>query len=177
MLRVAKKPRFLRIVQQRAARVAITASATRGQGAGVVVCARRFFGRLKLTCFATSDKHVFARQLNATTKRLTACLPRRAASWGLARKLANIFLRDSLYTSYLARAYRLAKAEKFLEIPLDSITAKRIRDEMPQLPRWPGVKHLDRVTSNAYQVAALLIAKQHGIARVHLDAYWWGARD
>jgi hypothetical protein len=174
---MAKMLPFLRIVQRRAARVAITASATRGQGAGIVVCARHFCGRLKLTRFATSDQRAFGRELNAATNQLMACLPKRSASWGLARKLANIFLRDSFYTSYLTRAYKLAKAENFFEIPLDSITAKRIRDEVPHLPPLDSVKHLDRAMSNAYQAAALTIARQHGIARVHLDAYWWGARD
>jgi hypothetical protein len=104
-------------------------------------------------------------------------LPKRSATWGLARKLVNIFLRDSLYTSYLRRAYRLSLAERLLEIPLDSITAKQIRKRMPQLPRWQGVRHLDPHTSAAYQAAALLIAKREGVARVHLDAYWWGVRD
>jgi hypothetical protein len=89
----------------------------------------------------------------------------------------NIFLRDSLYTSYLAKEHGLAAAARFLEIPLDSITAKRIRSAVPELPRWPGVKYLDPHMSAAYQAAALLIARQHGVARVHLDAYWWGARD
>lgn len=172
-----KSLQFLQIVQHRAARVAITASATRGQGAGVVVSAREFFGRLKLERFGIRDERVFARQLNATTRQLLERLPRHARNWGLARKLVNIFLRDCLYTSYLSKAHRLAMAEKLLEIPLDSITAKRIHEAVPLLPRWPGVKHLDRATSDAYQAAALAVARQHGVARAHLDAYWWGARE
>lgn len=174
---VLKDFQLLRIVQHRAARVAITASATRGQGAGVVASARDHFGRLKLANFGISDERVFARQLDAATRQLMDCLPKDAANWGLARKLLNIFLRDCLYTSYLAKAHRLAKAEKLLEIPLDSITAKRIHEAVPQLPRWPGVKYLDRATSDAYQAAALAVAREHGVARAHLDAYWWGARE
>lgn len=165
------------MVQHRAARVAITASATRGQGAGVVACARPFLVGLKLAPFGTADPRAFARQLDAATERLRACLPKPAASWGLARKLLNIFLRDCLYTGYLAKAHGLAAAERLLEIPLDSITAKEIRREAPALPRWLGVRHLDPDRSAVYQEAALLIAKRHGVARVHLDAYWWGARE
>lgn len=173
-----KETRFLKMIQHRTARVAITASATRRQGAdGVVRCARDFVVSLKLAPFGTRDQRAFTRQLDAATRRLRACLPRRVATWGLARKLLNIFLRDSLYTSYLAKEHGLAAAERFLEIPLDSITAKRIRKEVPELPRWPGVKHLDPDRSAAYQAAALFIARQHGVARVHLDAYWWGARN
>ena len=173
-----KKTRFLKMVQHRAARVAITASATRGQGAsGVVECARDFLVVLNLARFGTSDQRAFRRRLDAATSRIRSCLPKGAASWGLARKLLNIFLRDSLYTSYLAKEHGLTAAERLLEIPLDSITAKRIRRDMPEVPRWPGVKHLDPARSAAYQAAARYIAKQHGVARVHLDAYWWGARE
>lgn len=169
---------FLKMVQRRATRVAITASPTRGQGAkGVVACARDFLGGLNLSPFGTGDPRAFARRLESASRRLEASMPRRAASWGLARKLLNIFLRNCLYTTYLARHYRLTAAERLLEIPLDSITAKRIRIEVPDLPRWPGVKHLNPETSTAFQAAALLIARQYGVARVHLDAYWWGARE
>lgn len=99
-----------------------------------------------------------------------------AASWGLARKLLNIFLRDSLYTSYLASAYGLAAAEELFKIPLDSITARRIRAENSELAPWPRVKNLLPPTSAAYQAQALDIARRANLARVHLDAVWWGAR-
>ena len=129
------------MIQHRAARVAITASATRRQGSdGVVECARAFAFRLKLSRFGTSDQRAFRRQLDTATNRLRLLLPK-------------------------------------LEIPLDSITAKQIRRKVPELPRWPGVKYVDPRTSAAYQAAALFIAREHGVARVHLDAYWWGARN
>jgi len=173
-----KEKRFLRMVQQRTARVAVTASATRGQGAkGVVKKARAFLSSINLAQFHTNDQHTFARRLNAVTKRLVARLPKQAASWGLARKLLNIFLRNSLYTTYLAREHGLVASERFLEIPLDSITAKQIRQEVSALPRWLGVKHLDPDRSAAYQEAAQSIAGRKGVARVHLDTYWWGALD
>lgn len=173
-----KDRRFLKMIQQRAARVAVTASPTRGQGAkGVVAAAREFMGSLPLDRFGTADQRAYSRQLDAATRRLMACLPRRATTWGLSRKLLTVFLRDCLYTSYLARAYGLSSAERFMEIPLDSITAKAIRRGAPELPRWPGVKRLDSVTSAAYQSAAKMLARERGLARVHLDAYWWGGRE
>ena len=169
---------FLKMIQQRAARVAVTASPVRGQGAGgVVVAAREFMGHLRLASFGTSDQRLYSRRLDAATRRLMASLPRGASSWGLSRKLLNIFLRDCLYTTYLARAYGLPAAQRFMEIPLDSITAKGIRTEIPELPRWPGVKYLDPATNSVYQSAALLLAVERGLARVHLDAYWWGVRE
>jgi len=173
-----EKKRFLQTIQHRAARVAVGASATRGQGGpGIAPKARRFFLHLNLARFGTPTQRTFTRSLDASTKRLIAVLPKPSATWGLARKLLNIFLRDSLYTGYLSRAYRLSAAERLLEIPLDSITAKHIRKHVPELPRWRGVRHLDPHTSAAYQAAALLIAERKGVARVHLDAYWWGVRE
>jgi hypothetical protein len=173
-----EKRRFLQTIQHRAARVAVGASATRGQGGpGIVPRARRFFLRLRLARFGTPSQRTFTRSLDTATKRLIALLPKRSATWGLARKLLNIFLRDSLYTGYLSQAYRLSAAERLLEIPLDSITAKQIRKRVPGLPRWRGVKYLDQQTSAVYQAAALLIAEREGVARVHLDAHWWGVRE
>ena len=170
--------RFLKAIQHRAARVAVTASPARGQGArGVVAAAREFMGDLHLGRFGTSDQRAYSRQLDAATRRLMVALPRRASTWGLSRKLLNIFLRDCLYTTYLARAYGLPAAERSMEIPLDSITAKRIRSEVRDLPRWRGVKYLDPATSSAYQSAARMLATERGMVRVHLDAYWWGVRE
>lgn len=172
------KKRFLQTIQHRAARVAAGASATRGQGGpGIAFKARQFFLHLNLMRFGTPSQRAFTRSLDTATKRLIVALPKRSATWGLARKLLNIFLRDSLYTTYLSQAYRLTAAERLLEIPLDSITAKQIRKRVPKLPRWRGVRHLDQYTSAAYQTAALVIAEREGVARVHLDARWWGVRE
>jgi hypothetical protein len=168
---------FLEAVQCRTARAAISASASRGRGGeGVVKAARAVTSRLDLDRFATRDRATFARVLDAATKELLGALPRRARAWGLARKLLNIFLRDSLYDGYLNRAHGLQQAERFFEIPLDSITATHLYSLAPELPRWLGVKHLDEGTSAAYQATALLAARERGVARVHLDVFWWGVR-
>jgi hypothetical protein len=96
----------------------------------------------------------------------------------VARKLLNIFLRDASYTTYLKDAYSLDLGEHNYELPLDSITAKRLRAEASEgaLPRWRGVKHLTPEESDILQAAAATIAASRGIARIHLDAYWWGNR-
>jgi len=179
LVMVRTRPKaFLRMIQHQAARVSITASTTRGQGStGVVEAGRDFMRGLRVSRFGTARPQLFQRTLDAETEELQASLPRRARSWGLARKLLNIFLRDCLYSGYLGREHDLERAEQYFEIPLDSITAKHIRDECPQLPPWPGVKHLTPDVSAAYQLAALLAAGRRGVARVHMDAYWWGARE
>jgi hypothetical protein len=138
---------------------------------------QEFMRGLNLSKFGTANPSGFARQLDRTTLRLQAALPRGARRWGLARKLLNIFLRDALYSVYLSRKSGMTDAEFLLEIPLDSITAKRIRGEHHGLPKWRGVRHLTPDLSAAYQIAAAASAEREGVARVHLDAYWWGARE
>lgn len=170
---------FINALRVRAARISTGASATRGQGRGVSREARRFLSNLNLRYFATSRDQLFRSRLDEATRRLSRSLPRGTQSWGLARKVLNIFLREALYTSYLARYSGIAKAERLLEVPLDSITAKRLREHAGRggLPRWPGVKHLTIDVSDHYQALARFVASQHEMARVHLDAYWWGRRD
>ena len=170
-----KRERFLRIIQDRAARLAVGPSTTRGRGSrGAIAAARLHLGRLSVTAFSVRDQTRFTRRLSSATRVLMHALPPKARSWGLARKVLNIFLRDCLYNVYLRKAHGLAAIEQMLEIPLDSITARAIREEMPELPRWPGVRNLTPDLSAAYQAAAMAVAKREGIARVHLDAYWWG---
>ncbi|MFM2007396.1 MAG: hypothetical protein RLZZ09_3051 [Pseudomonadota bacterium] len=166
---------FISAVQGRAARVTLGASALRKQGPGVADAARPFLAALPLDSFATSNPTTFARQLDKTTTDLQATFPLGSGSWGLARKLLNIFLREALYTRYLADRYQLLQSEMYFELPLDSITANRLRD-VPgyDLRPWRGVKHLTAERSQEFQAVAASHALNIGIARVHLDAIWWG---
>lgn len=140
--------------------------------------AREFLTVLSLEEFRVTRSALFRQRLDRATDDLLAALPRRARSWGLARKLVNIFLRDALYTAYLRDHFGLDAAEQFYELPLDSITARCLREEdrAGRLPRWHGVTHLTREVSDQYQAAAAAIASARSVARVHLDAYWWGDR-
>lgn len=89
----------------------------------------------------------------------------------------NIFLRECLYNTYLRAWYNLEASEAWYEVPLDSITSTAIRQEAPdRVPPWRSVKGLTEEESVIYQNAAAWIADQRDIARVHLDAVWWGQR-
>jgi hypothetical protein len=170
------KNKLLRAVQSRTARAAIGASAMRGRGnKGAVAACRKYLCRLDLSRFGTADGAAFADALDRSTNTLRAKLPQKAHHWGLARKALNIFLRDAFYTTYLNKAFRLWRAEDFFELPLDSITSIHLRraSEKGALSRWRGVKHLTRLVSGELQEAAKAEADKQGIARVHLDAYWW----
>ena len=170
---------FLQAVQTRAARIACSVSATRGQGAGVVASGREFLAQLPLAQFAVSRPNLFQQRLDETTQMLCRAFPKTSRSWGLARKVLNIFLRDALYTTYLSEKFSLCRAEQYFEVPLDSITARHLCQAAGRgaLPRWLGVKHLTPQASAAYQAFAAEYGASHGIARAHLDTYWWGHRD
>jgi hypothetical protein len=173
------KSSFLPMIQKRAARVAVGASTVRGQGApGMVLAAREYLADLQLERFVAGDERAFRRRLDRATIDLMKSLPKRGRSWGIARKVLNIFLRDALYTGYLARGYRLGRIEHFLEVPLDSISAKSITADVLRrsVPRWRTVRNLTPEDSDRFQDAARGIARRHGVARVHMDAVWWGDR-
>ena len=170
---------LLAAVQTRCARVAVGPSTARGQRApGLINAARLHLAALDLRQFGTSRSALFRTRLDRATKRLARALPPRGRSWGVARKLLNIFLRDALYTSYLREAFRLDRAEHLLELPLDSITSRHLQSDLGRnrLPRWRGVKYLSPSASAELQAAAAAVASSRGIARVHLDAFWWGSR-
>jgi hypothetical protein len=77
----------------------------------VVPVARTFLEQLPLRRFGTSQSAAFCSHLDRATEELLSGLPDGARHWGLARKLLNIFLRDALYTGYLADEYSLQKSE------------------------------------------------------------------
>lgn len=171
-------PSFLSAVQARTARISASSSATRKQGGGIVEPARGFLSKLPLSEFAISDVTAFSALLDRTTHSLASTFPAGTRSWGLARKLLNIFLRDALYTTYLSDAFVLCRSESLLEVPLDSISAAHIYSvgTRRRLPRWPSVKHNTAQISMAYQSVAAEISADAGVARVHLDTFWWGKR-
>lgn len=167
---------FLAAVQARAARIACGPSTTRGQGPGVMSAGRQFLAQLPLSQFSAS---CFEQCLDDATKQLCTSFPEAGQSWGLARKILNIFLRDALYTTYLADTFNLKEVEAKLEVPLDRITARQLCQDAGRgvLPRWRGVRHLTPRESASYQESAANLAASKGIARVHLDTYFWGQRD
>jgi len=115
--------------------------------------------------------------LDAATDGLRRALPKGTQRWGLARKGLNIFLRNCLYTTYLRDAYHLDRAERFFEIPLDSITGTRlVTESRGLLEPWKTVRGLRAKTSANYQAFATTLADEKGDERVHLDALWWGER-
>lgn len=165
-------------IQAHVARAALPPSSVRGKGsAGVAKAGRAFLRRLDLAPFGRAGADRFAASLDTATEELRRALPRDGRSWGLARKMLNLFLRDALYTTHLERRYGLSVNEAHFELPLDKFTGSElVRLAEGKLPSWPGVRALRRQESARYQEAALEHARKARVARVHLDALWWGAR-
>jgi len=136
---------------------------------------REALAAVNLSAFAVESEEKFCRALDARTDWLTKQLPQQAQSWGLARKCLNIFLRDCVYNHHLREHFEIAQCEAFLEVPLDRVVVEQLkaRHKGP-LPRWWGVKYVGPFESAVYQLAASEIANSRSIARVHLDAYFWG---
>ena len=162
----------------RAARIAIGSSSMRGRGSeGVVKAGRAFLDDLPLANFGTSDPKQFRLVLDQATLGLKRAFPESSQYWGLARKGLNIFLRDCLYTVYLRDAYLLELAEPYFEVPLDSLSGRALhKAAVTRLPRWRTVRGLTRELSDEYQEVATQQAASRGVARVHLDVFWWGSR-
>ena len=168
-----------RHIQAFIARAATGPSAVRGRGnAGVGAAAREFLGAMPLRPFGARGAKVFIKELDRRTELLRKSFPRGARHWGLARKLINVFLRDALFTVHLRNGYELDRATSLLELPLDRFTAERLLTQYTQseLPVWRGVRYVDALSNAAYQRAAAEIAASYRVARVHLDAVWYGTR-
>lgn len=163
-------------MQGRTAELAIGASTLRNQGAkGVVKKARELLKRVDLKRYSCKSHARFRAQLDRDTLWVRRNLPRGARHWGTARKALNIFLRDARYNSYLTKHFRLSHVEPWLELPLDSYTARGLRKEQEGvgLPRWKGVKYLNDKDNRCYQEVAAQVAKRRRTEPIHLDIIYW----
>jgi hypothetical protein len=174
------KDKFISTVQRFVAIEAVGVSALRGQGKGVLGVIRTYLGQLDLSLGDIKNKDQFIDWLDIQTEKILDQLPLKNRPWGAARKAINLFLRCCLYNKYLCEQYELYNYENWMEIPLDSAVAKGLRKEVEkkklnkELPSWPGLKYLEKDTSDKYQEIAELIAIQnHLTAKVHLDIFLW----
>ncbi|RIK72920.1 MAG: hypothetical protein DCC68_25730 [Planctomycetota bacterium] len=171
---------FMATMKRHVAHLSVGASTVRGQRTkGLVGAARSALCAVDLARFAVKQRNIFDRRLDDATEVVSRRLPQSARSWGLSRKITNIFLRLALYNRFLCEHYDLHRAEAFYEVALDSIVAKCIkrRSEGYPLPTWPGVKHLTADVSKVFQQRASEIADEKGIFRVHLDMIFWTERE
>lgn len=157
----------------------VGASTVRGlRTKGVVASAREALRNIDLKPYGNATTESFRKTLDADTENVRRALTDGAQYWGVARKVLNIFLRGSLYNTYLTAHFGLARLDACYEIPLDSLSATGIRDHTSErpLPRWVGVKNVTPDINDHFQRLATAIAKEKKTLRVHLDAMFWGGR-
>lgn len=163
-------------MQRYVAHCSVGISTVRGQRTkGLVKASRRALQAVDLVPFGAKRASAFADALDAETLRVRRRLPRGARSWGLSRKLLNIFLRGALYNIYLREQFRLNRAEPYFEVALDKWVACGLIDRSPNgaLPRWRTIKGLRAEDSQAFQARALDVARGLKCHRVHLDMMFW----
>lgn len=167
------------VIQRYIAYGSVGASTVRGlRTKGVVDAAREALRDLNLKPYGDGTAKSFRKTLDADTEDVRRALPSGARHWGVARKVLNIFLRGSLYNTYLTAHFGLARLDACYEIPLDSLSAMGIREHTNErpLPRWVGVKYVTPKINDHFQRLATEIAVEKNTLRVHLDALFWGGR-
>ncbi len=172
---IVKAP-YVQLMQKRLGSTSIGASTARGMGPkGTIQKSREYLQSLDLRRFNLGTSEAFEAELERATLELMKAMPKEGRHWGSARKFLNIFLRHCLYNQYLCKTFQLKKIERWLEVPLDSHVAKRLRaeDGGKSLPRWQTVIGLHPHTSVQYQAFAKKVAKAEGVSRVHLDVKYW----
>jgi hypothetical protein len=175
-LTMKKSDTFYRNMQTFIAVSTVGPSALRNQGSkGVIRAAQKYLGSMDLEIFRPEDEASFSKVLDAETEKLRQALPKGAKNWGAARKALNLFLRDICYNRFLCKKYGLSKAEEWMEIPLDSLTAASLKRMGPRgnLPQWPGLNRLTPDVSSKFQTFAKQVALAEGISRIHLDMRLW----
>jgi hypothetical protein len=168
---------FIKLVQCHVARVALSSSTLRNQGApNVTTIARDYCAKVDLSIFVRSSEAEFVKALEKCTVELQYKFPEGARRWGTARKALNVFLRDCFYNTYLNKAFELGAVERYLEIPLDGIVGRFLCKKNSSLPKWTTIGNLSEEDSKAFQSYASQLAKAENICRVHLDVSIWGNR-
>ncbi|MGB9429523.1 MAG: hypothetical protein WCC11_06550 [Gammaproteobacteria bacterium] len=173
--------KLIKLAQKRIANISISASAARGMRPNTIGKARKYLIHLKLSTFSNvQNENVFIKILNHRTNYLRNKLPKNGRKWGSARKFLNIFLEECFYNRYICKEYGLGRLRRWLEVPLDrQVTAKLKKEQRRQrakeLPRWKGVIHLQPADNKRFQDFAKQVAqkKGKGVARVHLDLFYW----
>ncbi|MDO9528221.1 MAG: hypothetical protein Q7J27_03585 [Syntrophales bacterium] len=164
---------FLKTMQEFVATTAIGVSALRNQGKGAHQAVRAALAKMHIAPLRGMGQMEYRQWIDVATEGLLAQWPGTGHPWGAARKSVNLFMRDVLYNQYLSREHDIGHVEKWMEIALDSKVAEGLRIRFPELPAWPGLKHLGQRLSDQYQDCAQQLAHDKGLSRVHLDIWLW----
>lgn len=167
----------LRTVQRFIAVDAVGPNALRRQGKGVLAASHAYMSAMALRRIPHESEPAFQSWLDQCTADLCKGYGLQTPPFGTARKAINLFLRGVTFNHYLRQAYRLDEIEAFLEVPVDSLVGKALRDRAPEgcdIPVWRTLKGLTRDENAQYQAGAQRLAESWGLpARIFVDAVLW----
>ena len=162
------------LIQKRIANISVGPSTVRGQPRGTVNIARNYLQSINLKDFSNVSKDQFRTVLDEHTEKLKNELP--SQSWGIARKVLNIFLFQATHDIILNRKYTFDKIIAFLEVPLDNPNAKKLKGfaKLHSINLdWKNIYSLRPEVSKEFQEYARQYASQKECERCYLDLYWW----
>jgi hypothetical protein len=97
-------------------------------------------------------------------------------SWGIARKVLNIFLFEATHNKILNKKYNLENIICYLEIPLDNPNAKELQKRAESDGKnldWKNIKSLEPELNKKIQEYAEQCANQkYGWDRCYLELYF-----
>ena len=162
------------LIQKRTANISVGSSTVRGQPKDTVKNARNYLKKINLKNFSNVNEHQFRTVLDEHTEKLKNELP--SHSWGIARKVLNIFLFQVTHNIILNKKYTFDNIIAFLEVPLDNPNAKKIKGFAKLHGKnldWKNIYSLRPEVSKEYQKYARQYASQKECERCYLDLYWW----
>ena len=164
------------LFQKRIANISVGSSTVRGQPKRTVKIAREYLKSINLRDFSRiNNEEEFNHLLDVHTNKLREELP--SKSWGIARKILNLFLFQTSHDIFLNRRYSLDKLIPYLEVPLDNPNAKKLKifaglDGVKL--EWKNIYSLEPEISAKFQKYAKNYAiKTYQCERCYLDIYWW----
>ena len=170
----------LKLVQRRIANISVGASTVRGQPKGTVNIARNYLKSLNLQEFSQStDEEEFKTLLNKHTQVLKEKLP--SKSWGIARKVLNIFLFQATHDILIYKYWSLNRIIPHLELTLDGPNAMRLKKfakkEGIKL-HWDNIYSLKPEVNEEFQAYAKRCAiSECNCEKCYLDIYWWRSEE
>ncbi|MBI2575207.1 hypothetical protein HYV82_04970 [Candidatus Woesearchaeota archaeon] len=168
------------LVQKRIANICVGASTVRGQPKRTVDEARKYLKSIKLEEFSTSgDESQFKVLLDNHTGLLKEKFP--SKSWGMSRKVLNIFLFQASHDILLNRHYALDGIIPYLELPLDNPNAQRLvkfaKSKNVEL-EWKNIRSLKPETNEQFQEVAKRCAHDEiQWDRCYLEVCWWRSEE
>ena len=177
------------MIQRYVAETSVGPSTVRGYVKNTQKICRALLAGIDLAELSEIEKPRFKSWLNKQTDALHIQLRRQGRrkkgiqTYGIARKVVNIYLHNVFYNCVLNRKYGLENLCDFLEVPIDShvrewllLIARNTRPPLtidPLITRADKIWRIDEKANTAYQDLANQVARQLNTKRVNLDAYFY----